>query len=370
MRFVLVGPTYPFRGGIAHHTTRLYDALRSKHSIEFITFRRQYPRWLFPGKTDLEPDPPFRLPIAIPMLDSLNPLTWFATASHVRSLHPDALIIPWWEAYWGPSFATIAGLIKRAGARIIFVCHNFEPHEPRICARILTRIALRQGHGFVVQSAGDEARIAELVPRAIVKYVPHPIYTSSHRTVQTHLTRQDDTAHLFFFGFVRPYKGLRVLIEALPHVLENKPVHLTVAGEFWENRREYERRIRALGIERAVTLIDRYVPDEELDELFARTDLVVLPYVSVTTSAAVGRALGNAVPVVVSDVGDLGNIVRENLIGGVAEPSNPVSLARTIIECLEPSKLECYRKNAQAMRESAAQSWERLVTAIEELAAA
>lgn len=329
MKFALVGPTFPFRGGIAQHTTRLYNALSEKHKVEFYTFRRQYPRWLFPGKTDQDPSQHSDSSIAEPLLDSLNPLTWFSTAARIQAFHPDALILPWWEAFWGPSFATITRLVKRSKAKIVFVCHNLEPHEQRPGTKMLTRIALSLGDGFVVQSATDVEYLERLVPKARVKYVPHPIYESADKAKIQRLSIVNRAARLLFFGFVRPYKGLPILLDALPLVLKQKPVHLTVAGEFWESREKYERQILELGIQASVTLLDRYVPDEELALLFEQSDLVILPYISVTTSAALGRAIGHGVPVVVSDVGDLG------IVQARARHKPPFALVAVASACRE-----------------------------------
>lgn len=375
MRFGLVGPTYPFRGGIAHHTTRLYHALKVRHAVDFVTFRRQYPRWLFPGKTDRDPSRVSAESIATPLLDPLNPLTWRQTASRVKAMRPDALIIPWWVAFWAPAFATIGFLVKRAGARLIFVCHNLTAHEARPGEEWLTRLALGQGDGLVIQSVEEGAMASKFAPRARVQYVPHPIYGRESGIAHPPLSTtgegrgEDNTPCLLFFGFVRPYKGLRVLFEALPLVLAQKPVRLIVAGEFWEDHAEYERLIRVLNLSQSVSLIDRYIPDEDLGALFAQADLVVLPYVSVTSSAALGMVVGQGVPVVVSDVGDLGTTVRENDIGGVAAPGDKAALARTILECLEPERLARYRRNVARMCKGAEQSWKRLVEAIEMLAA-
>lgn len=369
MRLALVGPTYPFRGGIAHHTTRLYYALKTRHTVEFVTFHRQYPRWLFPGRTDRDPSRAPAAPIAAPLLDPLNPITWWQTASYIKEQHPDALIMPWWVAFWAPAFATIGFLVKRSGTRLIFVCHNLVAHEARPGEEWLTRLALGQSDGFVIQSVEDGAMVSKFAPRARIQYVPHPIYAeeNARRDVPSE-RRADQIPCLLFFGFVRPYKGLRVLLEALLRVLEQKPVHLIVAGEFWGDRREYERRIRELNIEQAVTLLDRYIPNEELGALFAQADLAILPYVSVTSSAVLGMVVGQSIPVVVSEVGDLGTLVRENEIGQIAAPGDPTSLARAILNCLEPAQLTRYRRNVARMREDAALSWERLVEAIETLA--
>lgn len=370
MRVALVGPTYPFRGGIAHHTTRLYYALKTRHTVEFVTFHRQYPRGLFPGKTDRDPSCAPAEPIATRLLDPLNPLTWWQTASHIKGQHPDALIIPWWVAFWAPAFATIGFLVKRAGARLIFICHNLVAHEAYVGERWLTRLALGQSDGLIIQSVEDGARASRFAPRARVQYVPHPIYgqNSAARDVASG-SHADRIPCLLFFGFVRSYKGLRVLLEALPLVLEQKPMRLIVAGEFWEDRAEYERLVCALNLSQSVRLFDRYIADEDLGALFAQADLAILPYVSVTSSAVLGMVVGQGIPVVVSDIGDLGTIVRENDIGGVAAPGDHVSLARAILECLVPEQLAHYQRNVARMREGTEQSWERLVEAIEILAA-
>lgn len=368
MKCSLIGPTFPYRGGIAQHTTRLYQALREKHTVDLISFRRQYPRWLFPGRSDQDPSQRNDSFPVERLLDPINPFTWFSTAAHIGACHSEALIMPWWESYWALPVATIARLVRRSGARVVYVCHNLEPHERRLGAGFLTHLALSQGDGFVVQSTNDVSRLEKILPRARVSYVPHPIYSAAGAAAKL-VRKPDEIAELLFFGFVRPYKGLKVLMNALPMVLKRLPVHLTVAGEFWESREQYEREIRELEIQDSVTLIDRYVPDEELAALFNRTDLVVLPYVSVTTSAALGLAIGNGVPVVVSDIGDLGKIVRENAVGAVAECGNPSALASAIIDALEPSRLDSFRRNVDAMRQSADDGWATLVHAIEELAA-
>lgn len=368
MKFMLVGPTYPFRGGIAHHTTRLYHALKARHAVDFVTFRRQYPRWLFPGRTDRDPSAAPAETIAVAMLDPLNPLTWWHTASHIRKDPPDALILPWWVSYWAPSFAIIAYRVRRAGTRVIFICHNVLPHEPRPGEWMLSWVALGQGDGFVIQSREDGARVSQLAPRTHIKYVPHPIYSQSSAANVPRDLRAGKLPRLLFFGFVRSYKGLQVLLEAMPLILEQKPVRLTVAGEFWDKRERYERQICDLKIQQSVSLLDRYVSDEELSMLFAQVDLVVLPYLSATASGALGMAVGHGVPVVVSDVGDLGQIVNDHAIGGVAVHGDKHSLAQTVLNCLEPEQLARYRRNVAQMQAGAESSWQRLVDAIEMLA--
>lgn len=368
MKITLVGPTYPYRGGIAHHTTCLYHALRVKHTLDFIGFRRQYPQRLFPGRSDQDPSQPPIDVVVTPLLDPLNPLTWRRTASRVRFMHADVLIFPWWEPFWAIPFATIAYLVKRVGVRVLFVCHNVTPHETRPGALLLSRLALRQGDGFVIQSIEDGSRLTELVPHAKFRYAPHPIYAQFGGINEPHRDAPlGEIPCLLFFGFVRPYKGLKILIESMPLILKQRSVRLIVAGEFWGNRESYERLIHDLGIQQSVTLIDRYIPDEQVDSFFTQADLVILPYLTVTTSAILGLAIGHGVPVVVSDIRDLAEIVNVEAIGGVAVRGDKHSLAETILKCLEPEPFALYRYNVARLQMSAAQSWERLVDAIEAL---
>jgi glycosyltransferase involved in cell wall biosynthesis len=370
MKLVLLGPAHPYRGGIAHHTTRLYSALCLRHTVEFVTFQRQYPRWLFPGRTDKDPGLSSHPVNTIALLDPLNPLSWYQTASHIVAQHPAALIVPWWSVYWALPVATAAHRVRQAGVRVIFVCHNVVSHEPRRGERILTRLVLSQGDGYVTQSREDEKRIAHLGLFAPSQYVPHPIYGRPETPLEPELQLDNKSeSRLLFFGLVRAYKGLGVLLKALPTVLAHRCVRLIVAGEFWESRVHYEQLIAELGIAASVELYDRYVPDDEAQALFSRTDLAILPYISTTASGVLSTAIGYGVPVVVSEVGDLGAIVRDNGIGEVVPAGDHEALANAILSALAPARLMDYRRNAARLCENADASWMRLVDAIERLAA-
>jgi glycosyltransferase involved in cell wall biosynthesis len=367
----LVGPVYPYRGGIAHYTAMLARALAEKHETLVVSFRRQYPAWLYPGKSDKDPSKqPLRTPAEY-LLDPLYPWTWWRTAHRIREFGARAVVMPWWVPFWAPSFATLARMAGgQGGPRIIFVCHNVMPHDNGLLDTLLTRLALSQGDGFVIQSRSDGSRLAQLVPQGRSVYVPLPVPPA--RATGPILARCSDDegeSQLLFFGIVRPYKGLGLLLEALPMVRERRRVHLTVAGEFWDQRERYVRKINDLGLGDLVTVEDHYVPDEELAGLFQRADLLTLPYLSATASAVLAQAMAHGVPVVVTEVGDLGDIVRAHGIGTVAAPGDPRSLADAILAALEPSTMAQLRQNVQVMTQGSHQGWSALVAAIETLAA-
>jgi glycosyltransferase involved in cell wall biosynthesis len=371
MRICVVGPTYPYRGGIVHYTTLLVRHLRAAgHSVRLYSFVRQYPRRLFPGETDMDPSSA-RLAVDCEyVLDPLVPTSWLRLARKVRDFEPDLLVLQWWVPYWMPSFATIARLVKRrTNIRVVYVCHNVLPHEGGgALTRLIAKAALRGGDGFVVHSEQDRSRLLALLPNAHVLRAHLPTYAelaelgvAGRRAPGGH--EQEREPVLLFFGFIRPYKGLEYLIRALPRVLERLRVHLLVVGESWERPETYEDCARRLGVEQAVTFVDRYVPNEELPQYFEQADVVVLPYVSASQSAVVQLAFGFGKPVITTSVGGLPEVVRDGVNGIVVPPCDSEALAAAIIRFLDDRQLsERLAENAQLSAK--AFSWEQLVSQI------
>jgi len=307
MRLALVGPVYPFRGGIAHYTTMLYQALRGEgHEVLLVTFKRQYPRFLFPGRSDRDPSKePMVLPEAQRWLDSLNPLTWLATLARIRRHRPDALVLQWWTTFWAPVWLAL-GALNRVFLRrpLIYICHNVLPHEAHTGARWLTRMALRWGDGYVVQSPEDRDTLAALVRGAPIAVVPHPPYAMF---VQKQKPKQEarqalglpaDPYILLFFGIVREYKRLGEVLDALADWrAQGKRVMLVVAGEFWSGKRRYQDSIARLRLEDAVVMHDRYIPNEEVALYFSAADALVAPYGRKEGSGAMQMAQGFGLPI-------------------------------------------------------------------------
>lgn len=329
-RIALIGPILPFRGGIAQHTTMLRRALEELADVVAYSFSRQYPSLLFPGDSDR--DPAFEghvEPGTSYSIDTVNPLTWRRAVREIVRQSPDAVVIPWWHVYFAPCFGYMARRLKRAGIPVVFMCHNVVEHESALWRHELTRRVLRLGDGHVVQTAIDEANLRDLLPGASPIRYTHPVYdqfpAASGELMPEH------ALELLFFGFVRQYKGLDILIEAMGLVPRDIDVRLTVAGEFWGDGAEgTSERIEQLGIGDRVELVSKYLTEAEVAEYFARAHAAVLPYRSATGSGVVAVAYHYDKPVVVTRVGGLPDVVVDGETGYVVEPESPEDLARAI----------------------------------------
>ncbi len=379
MNIVILGPTYPYRGGIAHHTALLARQLAARHAVTVLTFVRQYPARLFPGRTDRDPSRSVIDAPAERVLAPLAPWTWWRAARRAAAARPDLVLIQWWVPFWAPSVAVFAASVRRmTGARIVFVCHNVLPHDRGgAWQRALIRLALARGDAFIVHSAADEATLRALLPRLVDGQVRRSILpafsiagTEDPGAARARLGLPAGAAVALFFGFVRPYKGLAHLIDALPAALARVPdLHVVIAGEFWEPVEGYRRRAAALGVAERVRFDDRYVPNEEVGAYFAAADVLVMPYVEATQSAVAGLAVEFGVPMIATRVGGLPEMVREGETGLIVPPGDPAALAEALARILEDADLRAeLRQGVAAARERF--GWGRLVDLVESLARA
>jgi glycosyltransferase involved in cell wall biosynthesis len=311
---------------------------------------------------------------AQPMIDPFEPWTWFQAAQRIRDLAPGLLLLQWWVPFWAPTLWSVVRLCRRqTGLRVLFICHNVLPHEERWIDRHLTRWALGQGDAFIVHSERDREDLLRLLPGADVRRSVLPSYqrlsgeAPSPGEARRRLGLGGRQEVLLFFGFVREYKGLRYLLEAMPQILDSQDAHLLVVGEFWDDPEPYRRQVKALGLGGRVTIVDRYVPDGELGTYFAAADLVVLPYVDATQSAVVQLAFGFGVPVVTTEVGGLAEVVEDGATGFLVPPQDGGALAAAVVRYFQEGLGAGMRANIRAQAERF--SWDRLETLIGELAA-
>lgn len=327
-RVVVIGPVPPFRGGIAQHTAMLARALSNVTHTTVISFLRQYPSWLFPGASDRDPDAaPLDDPTPRFTIDTLNPCTWRKAIREIAAFAPDLVVIPWWTFFLAPCFSYLASACRRRGWHVRFLCHNVVDHEAARWKLALARFVLTKGGSYVTHSRSDAQNLRRLVPDAEVFVHPHPIYDQfppSSRRLPRRAARE-----LLFFGLVRPYKGLDVLIEAMG-LLKGENVALSVVGEFWGGRDETDGRIRELGLGERIELVPRYVSDAEAADYFARADAVVLPYRGATGSGVVALAYHYDKPVIASRVGGLADVVEDGRSGYLVPPGDPDALAAAI----------------------------------------
>ncbi|MFI0609697.1 MAG: glycosyltransferase [Anaerolineae bacterium] len=388
MRIALIGPGQPFRGGIAQHADLLVKALGLAHEVTHLGFRRQYPRWLFGGRSDRDPSAPTREGRAERILDPFNPLSWWRTARHLAALEPDLVIVQWWVPFWAPSFSAIlAGyrwLARRSAAPVLFICHNVLPHDPpSLPIRLLVRHVLLRADGWMLHGGADEAALRRVLGRRLARrevggrkrvfrgFLPlfdlgAAVPREDARAV---LNLDEDAPVALFFGFVRPYKGLDGLLAAWPRVLRALPQgRLLIVGEFWQPVAAFWERARMLGVADSVVLVNRYVADEDLGLYFGAADVVAMPYVSATGSAVAPLALRFGRPMVATAVGGIPEAVADGLSGLLVPPEDPVALADALVAVLADGELRRrLTRGAEAERERF--SWVELVTRIESAAA-
>jgi D-inositol-3-phosphate glycosyltransferase len=367
-RVAVVGPLAPWRGGLAQYLGLLGEALMPRADVHGVTFTRQYPGLLFPGRSQFDPDAERpRFPV-VSLVDSIDPRSWRRAAAHLERFAPGAVILKWWMPFFAPAFASSVGPLRRRGTRVILVCDNLVPHEPRPLDAQFTRWMLRNSDGYLVMSESVERDLVRLKPGAAYRRVLHPLYAQFDRGRST---RESARAALglsgevaLFFGYVRHYKGLDTLLEAWRQVRGRRPATLVVAGDFYEDPARYRALAQAAG-ENAVRLIEGYRSDEEVEALFKAADVAVLPYRSATQSGVTQVAYALGVPVITTDVGGLAETVRAGETGLVVPPENPDALAAAILRFFEEGLAPQLRAGVRRLQGE--HSWDVLVDRTMEL---
>jgi glycosyltransferase involved in cell wall biosynthesis len=363
LRLGLVGPTWPFRGGIAHHTTLLAEALAAQHDLRFYSFSRMYPQWLYPGESDREPgDTTLKTGLDQPLLDSMQPHSWLRVGRRLAAWKPDAVILPWWVAFWGPQLWVVSRMLRRAGVPVIFLCHNVLEHESASWKQRVTWRVLRAGSAFLCHSDDEVAALRRNLPGGTVRKIFHPTYAALSAG-EAPPAPSDGPPQLLFFGFVRPYKGLDVLLEAMPAVHRATGATLRVVGEMWGDPEPLHAQVRRLGLDEVVNLELRYAGNDELPALFAASSIVVLPYRSATGCGPLQLAFGAGRAVVGSAVGSIAEVVQEGRSGLLVPPDDPEALAEALVRSLEPSTLATLTAGAAEAAEEF--SWEAFVDILE-----
>jgi D-inositol-3-phosphate glycosyltransferase len=375
MKIALIGPAFPYRGGIAHHTNMLYTYLRKHgHEVDLITFTRQYPKLLYPGEFQEELGDGGGFAKRIPserMIDSINPFNWLAVGRRLRERKYDLHIFKFWLPFFGPAFGTIARRAHRNGAKdVMIVCENLIPHEKRPGDVAFTKYLFRYCNMAVTQSSVVNNDLERLFPSIPHTMLPHPTYENFGAT----LPKQEARAKLgitakkvlLFFGFVRHYKGLDRLLAAMPEIVRRVPdAHLLVVGEFFDDPAPYMAQIREGGVESHVTIHDAYVANDQVAEWFSAADMLVLPYHSATNSGIAQIAYNFATPVIVTDVGSLSEIVIDGSTGFVLKDASPAGIASAVERMYEGDTIE--RFSEQIKVERLKYSWDAFVEGIEKL---
>jgi len=364
MKICLIAPVPPFRGGIAKYCYSLAQELEKRHDLLLLSFKRQYPKLLYGKKSQMDPNSS-RETIAKEFkqlfydIDSASILSWHATSNKIAAFSPALVILPWWVTYWTPMYAYLLFSLKKKGIKVVFICINVYEHEDNALKKILTKFILGRVDYSIVHSEQEKRSLLELNPKSDVKKHLLPIFEYDIGAV----FRRDSKLRLLFFGFVRPYKGLDALLKAIG-ILKDQGISLEIAGEFWKDKHEYLKLIKELGISSKVTIVDKYIPDNEMGQYFTRADLVVLPYRKTITSGVIATAYGFKKPVLATNVGGFHEVIQDGSTGKLVAPDDPQAFADGIRWFLANRQIDF----AENISTFAAQnmSWRSLVDKIEE----
>jgi len=347
MKIVILGTSWPYRGGLATFNERLARQFAEEgHEVEIWTFTLQYPSFLFPGKTQYTTEPAPNDLVIRRKLNSCNPFNWLRVGRALRKAEPDLLICCYWMSFFAPSYGLISRMASKNGkTKCIALVHNMIPHEPTFLDKLFAPYFVKSQDGFVALSESVVKDI-ENIERKITNHKsqitnrpklssPHPIYDHYGDRMNKNdackaLSLPLDKSYMLFFGLVRAYKGLDILLDAFALVKDQLPdLQLIIAGEFYEHEEKYRAQIEANGLTERVVLRNEFIPDADLRKYFGAADLIVQPYKSATQSGVTQVAFHFEKPMLVTNVGGLGEIVHDHKMGYACEPT-----AETIAEDL------------------------------------
>ena len=349
MRIGLVGTTWPYRGGLAAFNERLARQFQAEgHEVEIFTFTMQYPNFLFPGKTQYSDDPkPTDLSITR-VMNSINPFTWIKTVRLIRRKQIDLIVIKFWIPLMAPCLGSIARWSRRHGVHVVSILDNVIPHEPHFWDKWLIRYFVRSVERFIAMSESVRKDCLRFLPTSrqdSVAFTPHPLYDNFGEAVGKFEARKvlglpEDKTILLFFGFIRDYKGLDLLMKAYAKA-KNDNLLLVVAGEFYNNSEQYKTLEKKLKLEGKIAWHTDFIPDDKVRLYFSAADLIVQPYKTATQSGVTQIAYHFEKPMLVTDVGGLAEIVPDGKVGYVCEV-NETSVADALnrFAAIDPTKRE------------------------------
>lgn len=375
MKIVILGPAWPYRGGIAAFGERLArEYQRQGHEVELVTFTLQYPGFLFPGKTQYSTDPAPEGMSIRRLMSSVNPFSWLRTGRYIRRQKPDLVISAYWLPFMAPCLGTVLRVAKGKGTRRVAILHNLIPHEHRPGDRLFSRYFVGSNDAFVTLSRSVLDDIDHFDPRKRKPrtYSPHPLYDHYGTTLDRAeacrlLGLEENHRYVLFFGFIREYKGLDLLLDAMSDPrLRELDVKLLVAGEFYGDPKPYHEQIARLGIGERVVLKTDFIPDSEVNRCFSVADVVAQPYRSATQSGVSQIAYHFEKPMVVTNVGGLPEIVPDGKAGFVVEPDGK-AISDALVRYFSDEETWRERLTAGVRDEKQKYGWDKLVAAIDKL---
>mgnify|MGYP006134709603 FL=1 len=369
-KVIIIGPAHPYRGGISNFNNSLAQAYNDKgDDVQVFSFSLQYPSFLFPGKTQYEnSDPPRNINIKS-VINSINPFNWFSVSKQINKENPDYVIIRYWLPFMGPCLGTIARLLN-SNIKILAITDNIIPHEKRFGDFLLTKYFIKGCDAFLTLSASVLEDLLKFTSSTKKIFIPHPIYDTFGNKIDKNIALQNlnlnsKDKHLLFFGFVRKYKGLDLMLEAMADVrVKELGVKLIVAGEFYDDINEYLNLIDELGIKDNIILKSDFIAEVDVKNYFCASDMITQTYRTATQSGVTQIAYHFERPMLVTNVGGLAEIVPNKKVGYVTS-KNPTDIAGAIVDFYNNNKEQEFTKNT--ISEKKRFTWESLIDGIESL---
>ena len=359
MKIAFLSTFFPFRGGIAQFNALLYRALEKENTIKAFTFKRQYPEFLFPGETQfVTPEDKVDEIPAIRVLDSINPLTYILSARKVKEFEPDIIITKYWMTFFGPSLGYVCKKLNRKAKRIS-VLDNVIPHEKRFFDGFCNRYFLNNNDGFIVMSDAVLNDLLSIKPEAKYLRVNHPVYDHfpaliNQDEAQKQLGLDPSKKTILFFGFIRDYKGLDLLIQAMEDLDES--YQLVIAGEVYGSFEKYQLLVNQSKAKNRISLFNKYIGDDDVAIYFSASDVCVLPYKSATQSGITSISNHYNLPIIATNVGGLKETIHHEKTGLIVDVADSKEIARTINHYFNHDYKSVFAQNIAI--EKAENSWE------------
>ena len=369
-KIIIIGPAFPYRGGIANFNNSLAVEYKNQGAVvKIYSFSLQYPSFLFPGKTQYEEgEGPKGIEI-IPIVNSINPFNWFKVVSCIKKENPDYVIIRYWLPFMAPCLGTISKLIRKT-TKVFAITDNIIPHEKRIGDSLLTKYFVKSCDAFLTLSSSVLDDLLKFTNTREKIFIPHPIYDSFGEIVEKSTSREKlgldvNGKYLLFFGFVRKYKGLDIMLDVMADKrIQDLGIKLIVAGEFYDNKEEYISQIDVLGIKDSIILKSDFIPEEKVKDYFCASDMITQTYRTATQSGVTQIAYHFERPMLVTNVGGLAEIVPHNKVGYVCDIDTK-QIADYIVEFYVENKEKEFSDNTK--EEKKRFTWKVLVEGIDNL---
>ncbi len=354
-KIIIIGPAYPYRGGNSLFVSSLFEALKSDFDVKVFNYKLLYPSFLFPGTTqfDVSKESIKKIPNER-VVNSINPINWIIVAAKINNENPDLIIFDWWHPFFAPCHFAISQFIKKSlKNRIIFITENFISHDEGKIEFSLSKIGLKNAKAFLTLSGKVEKELQPILKGRKVYKSELPIYDcykindkKNPAELKKEFGIEENEFVLLFFGYIRKYKGLDLLIDAFNEVCKKYDfIKLLVAGESYDDINIYKEQIKKLNLENKVIIENKYIANEDVYKYYSVADLVVLPYRSGTQSGILNVAYGFIKPVLVTDVGGLTESIEPNKTGIIVKPDSPEEIANGIFNFLKLKDEINFREN-------------------------